>query len=214
MLDVHTPHHALQGWRSFFAHIATITVGLLIALGLEQTAEHFHHRAQVEEMRESLRQEGLDTQTIVSENSRAIDATIAKIDRSIDRIQASERVEHPDEVILAIPSDSAWAAARDSGLLSLAPRTLVDNYWKVYYLQEAAVIQIRTTYVELDNLNAMFRIHPDTAVLSPAERETMLMSFARYREKLKILKLDLSLLGKVEKLAAQDRKIDAAAIYK
>lgn len=42
----------------------------------------------------------------------------------------------------------------------------------------------------------------------------MLMSFARYREKLKILKLDLSLLGKVEKLAAQDRKIDAAAIYK
>ncbi len=32
MLDVHAPHETVHGWRDFFTHIATITIGLLIAL--------------------------------------------------------------------------------------------------------------------------------------------------------------------------------------
>jgi hypothetical protein len=31
MLDVHPPHESIHTWRSFFIHIATIVVGLLIA---------------------------------------------------------------------------------------------------------------------------------------------------------------------------------------
>ena len=46
MLDVHPPHHPTHGWRDFFIHIATITVGLLIAVGLEQTVETLHQRHQ------------------------------------------------------------------------------------------------------------------------------------------------------------------------
>ncbi len=44
MLDVHPAHHAAQSWRDFFIHIATIVIGLLIAIGLEQTVEYVHHR--------------------------------------------------------------------------------------------------------------------------------------------------------------------------
>jgi hypothetical protein len=57
MLDVHPPPPAAHGWRTFFAHLATIVIGLLIALGLEQTAEGIHHRAQVREAREAIAQE-------------------------------------------------------------------------------------------------------------------------------------------------------------
>ena len=32
MLDVHPPHHAANTWRDFFIHIATIVIGLLIAI--------------------------------------------------------------------------------------------------------------------------------------------------------------------------------------
>ena len=35
MLDVHTPEHRIGGVRDFLLHILTITVGLLIALALE-----------------------------------------------------------------------------------------------------------------------------------------------------------------------------------
>ena len=57
MLDVHPPHHTPNTWRDFFIHIATITVGLLIALGLEQTVEFIHHRHEGAELRENLHRE-------------------------------------------------------------------------------------------------------------------------------------------------------------
>jgi hypothetical protein len=44
MLDIHPAHHAATTWRDFFIHIATIVLGLLIAISLEQTVEYFHHR--------------------------------------------------------------------------------------------------------------------------------------------------------------------------
>jgi len=57
MLDVHPPHHAATTWRDFFIHIATIVIGLLIAIGLEQTVEYIHHRREIGETREALRLE-------------------------------------------------------------------------------------------------------------------------------------------------------------
>jgi len=51
MLDVHPAHHAASTWRDFFIHIATIVIGLLIAIGLEQTVEHFHQLHQLQELR-------------------------------------------------------------------------------------------------------------------------------------------------------------------
>ena len=46
MLDVHPPHSATHTWKDFFIHIATIVIGLLIAVGLEQGVEYMHHRHQ------------------------------------------------------------------------------------------------------------------------------------------------------------------------
>jgi hypothetical protein len=51
MLDVHPAHHAASSWREFFVHIATIVLGLLIAVGLEQTVEYIHDRHQTRELR-------------------------------------------------------------------------------------------------------------------------------------------------------------------
>jgi len=45
MLDVHMPHPT-HTWSDFLIRIATITVGLLIAISLEQTVEWVHHRHQ------------------------------------------------------------------------------------------------------------------------------------------------------------------------
>ena len=56
MLDVHPPPHAAHAWRDFFVHIATIVIGLLIALGLEQSVEGIHHRREVRESREAIAQ--------------------------------------------------------------------------------------------------------------------------------------------------------------
>ena len=57
MLDVHPPHEAAHTWKDFFIHIATICVGLLIAIGLEQTVEAIHRHKERVDLRESLAHE-------------------------------------------------------------------------------------------------------------------------------------------------------------
>src|ERR1700730_10390976 len=63
MLDVHPAHHAATTWRDFFIHIATIVLGLLIAISLEQTVEYFHHRHLAREASEQLRLERVSNET-------------------------------------------------------------------------------------------------------------------------------------------------------
>ena len=41
MLDVHPPHEKMHGFKDFLLHLLTITIGLLIALGLEGCVEHW-----------------------------------------------------------------------------------------------------------------------------------------------------------------------------
>ena len=50
MLDIHPPHESIHSWRDFFIHIATICVGLLLAVGLEQIVEAVHHASERREM--------------------------------------------------------------------------------------------------------------------------------------------------------------------
>src|SRR5438067_730532 len=57
MIDIHPPHHAATTWRDFFVHITTIVLGLLIAVGLEQTVELVHRRHEARDARETIRQE-------------------------------------------------------------------------------------------------------------------------------------------------------------
>jgi hypothetical protein len=47
--DIHPPHQAAHRWRDIFIHLATITVGLFIALSLEGCVEWQHHRHLVRE---------------------------------------------------------------------------------------------------------------------------------------------------------------------
>ena len=54
MIEPHAPHHPVTTWKEVFIHIGIVTVGLLLAIGLEQTVEYFHHRHQVAETRKAL----------------------------------------------------------------------------------------------------------------------------------------------------------------
>jgi len=72
MLDVHPPHSPTHTWKDFFIHIATIVVGLLIAVGLEQAVEAIHHHHQRDEARERLVEEIKQNAVIAKDNSYAL----------------------------------------------------------------------------------------------------------------------------------------------
>jgi hypothetical protein len=54
MRDIHPSPHPASSWREFFIHIATIVLGLLIAIGLEQTVERIHKHYELRDTREAL----------------------------------------------------------------------------------------------------------------------------------------------------------------
>ena len=84
MLDVHAPHETIHGWKSFFIHIATISIGLLIAIGLEQTVETLHHRHQLYELHESLRQ---DAQKVIEDSAKVVAGESQRFERLTARAQ-------------------------------------------------------------------------------------------------------------------------------
>ena len=86
MLDVHPPHEAAHTWKDFLIHIATIVVGLLIAVALEQTVEFFHHRHQLKEVHAQLAEE------------REIDSRILDYNKMLD--QQIEMELHTDITLL------------------------------------------------------------------------------------------------------------------
>jgi hypothetical protein len=126
MLEVHPPRHVAHGWRDFFIHIVTIVIGLLIALGLEQTAEGYHHWAQVREAREAIAQEW-------AANHQEFAKTTELFRRETKRFQTNLAVlqflqQHPGTAPNTWPgtinwhnritsfSSAAWETAQHSGV--------------------------------------------------------------------------------------------------
>ncbi len=87
MLDVHAPHRTVHTWKDFIIHIATITIGLLIAIGLEKTVELFHHRHQSPVGLDLLKQESDKNRITLKANMRT--GEIYEVQQLINEIATS-----------------------------------------------------------------------------------------------------------------------------
>jgi hypothetical protein len=142
MLDVHAPQEVLHTWKAFFIHLATIVIGLLIAVGLEQTVEYFHHRQQVAEIRRSLAEERRMNEVIFanacSEFRRYGPILVGSLQtliylRTHPGASPSQWPGRFSFYILTIRfQDSAWKTALQSAALEYMPRAEVRTYSDVY----------------------------------------------------------------------------------
>src|SRR6202167_5620564 len=151
MLDVHARHETVHSWKDFFIHIATIVIGLLIAIGLEQTVEYFHHRHQVAEMCKALEVEH-------HINANEFGVLTEDFHRVIPKLQANMAVYkflllHPGASPEQWPGrlswvsitgyffDSAWKTAQQSDVLQYMPRAEVlresELYARLYLLNQS-----------------------------------------------------------------------------
>src|ERR1700751_4750812 len=92
MLDVHPPHEKVHSWTQFFIHIAAITIGLLIAIGLEQTVEYLHHRHRLREARHELRVEAEDNRGQLIKNLQAARTMTAELDANMALLRATQTI--------------------------------------------------------------------------------------------------------------------------
>lgn len=124
MLDVHPPEHGIHGVRDFAIHLMTITVGLLIALGLENAVEAMHHRHQRKEAEATLRQEIADNQGKLSRILESSKTTHDNMVRTLLFLQARRDGErgNPSGISFSFsetPLESTgWRTALATGAIS------------------------------------------------------------------------------------------------
>jgi hypothetical protein len=134
MLDVRPAHHAATTWRDFFIHIATIVLGLCIAVGLEQTVEIFHHRNQLREAREQLEDEVRSNITIAKKDIAALNAAAVKLKRNIFILEQHRAgIKVPEKLDYTFDPgtklrDGAIRSAEDTGALGLMPYNEIRRY--------------------------------------------------------------------------------------
>ena len=95
MIEVHPPHENVHTWRQFLIHIAAITIGLLIAIGLEQTVVYFHHRHQLQEARRELTAELEDNRRVLAKNLDAVRKMTAELDANMALLHAVQTSPGP-----------------------------------------------------------------------------------------------------------------------
>jgi len=148
MLDVHPPHEAAHTWKDFFIHIATICVGLLIAIGLEQTVEVLHHRHErhllTEEMQSEARKNAGYLRIYLHDelqDARWLHeaAQIIKTAAPVDGKVTFTFPARPSQVPHATASRSVWSVARASGKVALLPEEQAEAYDRVDYDAELAM---------------------------------------------------------------------------
>lgn len=156
MLDVHPPTAAIHGWRDFFIHIATITIGLLIAIGLEQTVEYFHHLDQLRTVRKEIAAELDENRRIATVNGAEFVRVGAELKKDMEILRASQATDAPitrgldySWLFYRTP-DGAWQTAKQNDALSLIPHDELRGYVYDYAVFTAFMDALTSANTEIE----------------------------------------------------------------
>jgi hypothetical protein len=177
VLEVHAPHRAAHTVKDFLLHIAAISIGLLLALGLESTVEWLHHRHQGSEALHVLRRE-------VERNRLILAADIASADAAEGHHRAALAVVHRVRAGQARPGDqvifirrylplnsSAWKVVHDTGAAAYIPYEVLATYGDVYESQTTINEMAQWMYAEL--LKATSVLNSEQPVQNRAEEDRL-----------------------------------------
>jgi hypothetical protein len=140
MIDIHPPQHAPMTRREFFTHLFIVILGILIAIGLEQTVEALHHWHERAALIEDFHRE-------CSHNLQVFDYDLDVLRQGLAWQRASLAVlrdarpqggfitvtmpQPPAQNNLQAPSRSVWSVAKTSGKVDLLPENLAEVFDRV-----------------------------------------------------------------------------------
>src|ERR1700704_5167431 len=199
MIEVHPPHEDVHTWRQFFIHIAAITIGLLMAIGLEQTVVYFHHRHQLQEARRELAVELESNRRVIGINLEATRKMMADLDADMALLRAPQI--SPSDIRSKLiyrlgniywPKDGTWQAAKQNGSLGLMAHDELHYY--VYIYEDIAIIMEQSSEMgaRIELARAIARRSPD-GNLTPRDIEELITATSEVQAKVAYLTLLLRL---------------------
>jgi hypothetical protein len=212
VLDVHPPNEPVHSWRDFFIHLATITIGLLIALSLERCVEWQHHRHLAHQTKVSLGNE-------IRGNAKEVEVALGDLQKMLDQLKGDVAVLN---TILANPkkpnredirfdykirwfNDVRWRTAQTTTALSYLPYDEALEFSNIYDQQDdidlsehQAIRDVVVAVGPLQNLKA--------GDLNPGGEEA-----AKIKEHFEILQGQLKhIRSQIEELDSEYKKFLAA----
>lgn len=188
-MEIHAPEGHVQSFRDVAVHLAIVTAGILIALGLEQTVEWYHHRELAAEARANILSE-------IRDNRKELESFLAKVPESrrnhlgavglIDKYLAHGTSADNQLNLgtgIAEIRDTAWTTAQTVGALNYMPYGEVQKFASAYRLQQQ-FLRLQDRAVDaVVAAAAVFAEGQDPGKLSKAdltlERERILDSVAQ-----------------------------------
>lgn len=127
----------IHGWREFAGEVGIIVLGVLIALGAQQLVEWGNHLSQVDEMSARLRRESLENRDGMNFDLASLRKSLNAVNNQLGTLNGCKsplgvtRLASVQRPLVLLATDSAWLGVRDSALLPMMPKDVVDNYWKL-----------------------------------------------------------------------------------
>ena len=197
-MEIHHPHSPFHSWRDFLVEIATIVIGVLIALSLEGLREWNHNRSLVEEARAALGRE-------IADNKRSVDGDLTQIDTRKQNLDNALRFA--DDIIatgstaihslslnvsLGELSSASWQTADHTGALGHMPYVDVQRYAAVYNLQDLYQAQERRSLEHLSEALSLISAHSDPTKAPRADAQ-------QFRDRILLMNGDLYLEQQIGK---------------
>ena len=182
-MEFHLPE-PIRNLKDFFYHLGIVTLGILIALGLEQIVEA-HHRAKIgQSSLESFRQELRDNRDRVNEILATLPKSRAQIAAEIARVaalgdapaKAPVAIDYPDLHFLLM-SSAAWDTAIAIQALYYIPAEDARRYSRAYGAFGVFMNEERTGVAAWQDLR---RFGQDAGALTGGQRRDFIEQLHRY----------------------------------
>ena len=127
--------------KDFFLHLFTITIGLLIALALENAAEYLHHVHQRREANTNIVSELQDNEKNLDTVLKAVPGEQENLVRAVAFLDAHMQHKPTDKAGMSLGlslgslRDASWQTANANGSLSYMEYAQIKRYAAAYTLQ-------------------------------------------------------------------------------
>ena len=180
MIDIHPLQHGPITRRDFFVHLFIVVLGILIAIGLEQTVELVHRHHEAGQARENIREEIQANIGILQQDAEQLSAVEKDLGRDMDLLDSNEpeaqiisQLSYPFRLVK--PHEAAWNAAKIHGSLALLPqekRVESTNYF--YETNEQMHPLEFTFFTDIDSGQALLDHAKTTGKLTAFQRQQLL----------------------------------------
>lgn len=165
-MEIHGPEGPTNSFKDFLIHIIIVTIGILIALGLEGIRETIHEHRVVRDARENFQAEFQANREHLDKELKNDQKTLGQIDRIIADLPTLR--PNPSQFALRVAelkpsgyffSNSRWESALSTGALGQMSVDEVNQYAQVNFLVRTYTSLESQSSTDWGNLEAFFSAH-------------------------------------------------------